>query len=138
MEPGQCFSEEKLACLSEVGRKEACLAAVYAFDQRQHGDCNLAALYTETPAWADRLDLELAMAEALGLERVQLFDLRRMPLVSRFGVVNEGEPLFVGQPEALAVFIEETLVRYSAFYPLLEALYWRVETRPLAEDMLDA
>jgi hypothetical protein len=37
----------------------------------------------------------------------------------------------------LAVFIEETIARYSAFYPLLEALYWRVETNPLAEDRLD-
>ena len=33
--------------------------------------------------------------------------------------------------------IEETIARYSAFYPLLEALYWKVETRPLAEDGLD-
>jgi hypothetical protein len=28
------------------------------------------------------------------------------------------------------------VVRYAAFYPLLEALYWKVETAPLAEDML--
>jgi hypothetical protein len=59
-----------------------------------------------------------------------------MPLISRYDVVNRGEPIYVGEPEVLAIFIEETVVRYSAFYPLLEALYWKVETRPLAADML--
>jgi hypothetical protein len=77
------------------------------------------------------------VGKALGLEGTEVVDLRRMPLVTRFDVVNRGEPLFVGQPEALAIFIEETIVRYSAFYPLLEALYWQVETGPLSEDMLD-
>ena len=67
---------------------------------------------------------------------VELIDLKRMPLVFRFGVVNEGEPIYVGQPDVLANFIEETIARYSAFYPLLEALYWKVETRPVPEDML--
>ena len=73
----------------------------------------------------------------LEMEGVELIDLRRMPLIFRFGVVNEGDPIYVGQPDALAQFIEETMARYSAFYPLLEALYWQVETNPLPEDMLD-
>ena len=77
------------------------------------------------------------MAKAMEQEGVELIDLRRMPLVLRFRVVDEGEPIYVGQPDVLANFIEETIARYSAFYPLLEALYWKVETRPLPEDMLD-
>jgi hypothetical protein len=52
-------------------------------------------------------------------------------------VINRGQPIYVGHPEDLAVFIEETVVRYSAFYPLLEALYWKVETKPLAADRLE-
>jgi hypothetical protein len=79
----------------------------------------------------------MAVATALGVEGVELINLRRMPLISRYDVINRGEPIYVGEPEVLAVFIEETIVRYSAFYPLLEALYWRVETKPLAEDMLE-
>jgi hypothetical protein len=79
----------------------------------------------------------MAVANALGLDGVELINLRRMSLVSRYDVVNRGEPIYVGEPEVLAIFIEETIVRYSAFYPLLEALYWRVETKPLAKDILE-
>ena len=82
-------------------------------------------------------DLELAVAQALEMERVELINLRRMALISRYDVVNRGEPIYVGDPEALSIFIEETIARYSAFYPVLEALYWRVETKPLASDRLE-
>ncbi len=136
MKPGRSFSESQLAHLREVCGREPRLAALYAFGLRQRGDCDLAALFTEPLSWPERLDLELAVAGALGMEGVELVDLRRMPLVLRFGVVNDGEPLYVGRPDALALFIEETIVRYSAFYPLLEALYWKVETGPLADDPL--
>ena len=137
METGPCFPESELARLRAVCQQEPRVAALYAFDLRGSGECNLAAIYTETPAWQERLELELAVANALGLERVELINLRRMPLVSRYDVVNRGEPIYVGHPEDLAVFIEETVVRYSAFYPLLEALYWKVETKPLSADRLE-
>jgi hypothetical protein len=137
MATGPCFPESNLAYLRTVCQEEPRVAAVYAFDLRRGRDCNLAALFTETPSWPERLELEMAVANALDLEGVELINLRRMPLVSRFDVLNRGEPIYVGQPEMLAVFIEQTVVRYSAFYPLLEALYWKVETKPLAEDMLE-
>lgn len=137
MGTGPCFPEPKLARLRAVCRDKPSLAALYAFDMGHGGDCNVAAIFTQTPPWSERLDLELSVANALGLDGVELIDLRRMSLVSRYDVVNRGEPIYVGQPEVLAVFIEETIVRYSAFYPLLEALYWRVETKPLAEDLLE-
>jgi hypothetical protein len=137
METGPCFPEARLAELGEVCQGEPCLAALYAFDLNRGGECNVAAVFTETPPWPERLELELIVAKALGLDRVELIDLRRMSLVSRYDVINRGEPIYVGQPEALAVFIEQTIARYLAFYPLLEALYWRVETNPLAEDKLD-
>ena len=137
MKPGCAFPEDNLARLRDVACKDPCLAALYLFGLQRDGDCDLAALFTETPSWSDRLDLELAVAESLEIDGVELLDLRRMPLVLRFGVVNQGEPIYVGQPDILAKFIEETIARYSAFYPLLEALYWEVETNPLPEDMLD-
>jgi hypothetical protein len=137
MEPGSCFSDKRLAKLREMCREVPRLAALYAFDLRGRGDCNLAALFTKTPDWPERLELEMAVARCLGLEGVELINLRRMPLVARFNVVDKGEPIYVGRPEVLAVFIEETVVRYSAFYPLLEALYWKVETKPLAADRLN-
>jgi hypothetical protein len=137
MKRGPCFPEARLAELGAVCQGELCLAALYAFDLGRGNECNVAAVFTETPPWPERLELELAVAKALGLDRVELIDLRRMPLVSRYDVINRGEPIYVGQPETLAVFIEETIARYLAFYPLLEALYWRVETSPLAEDKLD-
>ena len=132
-----CFSETELKKLRESCRRETRLVALYAFDLRQGSECNFAALFAESLSWPERLDLELAASECLGLEGVELIDLRRMPLVARFDVVNRGDPLYVGQPDVLAAFIESTIVRYSAFYPLLEALYWRVETGPLAEDRLE-
>jgi hypothetical protein len=132
-----CFPESTLANLRAVCSDEPSLAALYAFDLGRGSECNVAAVFTETPPWSKRLELEMAVATALGMEGVELINLRRMPLVSRYDVVNRGEPIYVGEPEVLAVFIEETIVRYSAFYPLLEALYWRVETKPLAEDMLE-
>ncbi len=137
MKPGCSFPESDLARLRQVVSEEPRLAALYVFGLRREGDCDLAALFTKKLSWPERLDLEMAVAEALDLEGVELSDLRRMPLVFRYGVLNEGEPIYVGQPEALAVFIEQTIARYSAFYPLLEALYWKVETKPLAEDQLD-
>ena len=136
MKSGQCFSDVQLTQLREVCHQDPRIEAIYVFDLRQNNDCNLAALFTETPPWPERLDLELAVANALDLEGIELINLRRMPLVTRFDVVNRGEPIYVGQPESLAIFIEETIARYSAYYPLLEALYWRVETKPLVEDQL--
>ena len=136
METGPCFPEAKLAELETECQGEPCLAALYAFDLGRGDECNVAAVFTETPPWPERLKLEMAVANALDMEGVELINLRRMPLVSRYDVLNRGQPIYIGQPEMVAVFIEETIVRYSAFYPLLEALYWKVETKPLAEDML--
>jgi hypothetical protein len=137
VEPGCGFPESNLAKLRKLCSEQTCLVAIYAFGLGKSGDCDLAALFSQPPSWADRLEAELAVAEALGVEGVELTDLRRMPLVSRFGVVNEGEPVYVGIPDVLAEFIEETIARYSAFYPLLEALYWKVETAARPEDKLD-
>jgi hypothetical protein len=134
METSPCFSEAALQRLRTVGGNEPRLAALYAFDVEQRENCSVAVVFTETPPWSDRLNLELAVSDALELEALELINLRRMSLISRYDIINRGEPIYVGDPEALAVFIEETIVRYSAFYPLLEALYWRVETRPTAED----
>ncbi len=129
-----CFAEAELDRLRRACQGESRLVALYAFALRRGHDCDLAALFTETPPWPQRLELEMAVARALSLESVELMDLRRMPLVTRFNVINRGEPIYVGQPEKLALFIEETIVRYSSFYPLLEALYWKVETGPLHEE----
>ena len=137
MERGPLFSETQLAKLREVCRGEQCVDALYRFKSKGGGDPLLAALFSEKLAWPQRLDLELAVAEALDLEGIELIDLRRMPLVFRYDVLNRGEPIYVGSPEQLAIFIEGTIARYAAFYPLLEALYWKVETAPLSSDMLD-
>lgn len=136
MGTGACFPESGLKKLREVCQQNPRVAALYAFDLRRSGECNVAAVFTETPPWPERLELELAVARALDMDGVELIDLKRMPLISRYDVINRGEPIYVGKPEMLAIFIEETVVRYSAFYPLLEALYWKVETKPLAADML--
>jgi hypothetical protein len=137
MKRGCSFSEGNLERLRQVSCEEPRLAALYVLNAHREGDCDLAALFTESIPWPERLALEMAIAEALEMEGAEIIDLRRMPLVFRFGVIDEGEPLYVGQPEVLAVFIEQTIARYSSFYPLLEALYWKVETKPLAEDQLD-
>jgi hypothetical protein len=111
-----------------VGCAEPCLAAVYAFGLEGTGEGNLAALFSEDADRSAVLDLELSVGKALGMAGVELLDLRRMPLVSRYRVISQGQPLYVGQPDVLAEFIEHTIARYAAFYPLLEALYWKVET----------
>jgi hypothetical protein len=136
MKPGLMFSASQLARLRQTCRSEPHVAALYAFDPEETGDCQLAALFTETPPWRERLDLELAVGHALELEGIELIEMRRMPLLFRYDVLTRGKPLFVGDPEMLAIFIEETVVRYSAFYPLLEALYWTVQTKPLVEDQV--
>lgn len=137
MKPWYRFPEEKLTRMREAVCVEPRLAAIYVFGMHRPGDCDLAALFTETLSWPERLDLELMVARSLELDGVQFVDLRRMPLAFRFWAVSNGEPIYVGRPDRLATFIEETIARYAAFYPLLEALYWKVETRPLAEDMLN-
>ena len=137
MDAGRLFSETQLAQVRAVCREAPYIAALYAFAPGKQGDCNLAALYVETPDWPQRLNLEMGLARALDMEGVELINLKRMSLVFRFDVLNRGDPIYVGQPEALAIFIEETIARYAAFYPLLEALYWTVETKPLAGDQLE-
>jgi hypothetical protein len=137
MDAGNSFSDSSLARLRSVACEEPRLAAIYLVgDLHRAGGSDLAALFTESLPWSDRLDLELAVADALGVDRIELIDLRRMALVFRFGVVRQGDLIYVGQPADLAKFIEETITRYSAFYPLLEALYWKVEASPLPEDRL--
>jgi hypothetical protein len=131
------FSDEQLARVRDVCRSEARIAALYAVPLGEQGDCHLAALYASTPSWPERLDVEMAMARALGLDSTEIIDLRRMSLVFRYNVVRHGTALYVGQPDRLAIFIEQTIARYSAYYPLLEALYWRVETGPLAQEVLE-
>jgi hypothetical protein len=120
-----------------VCSREPRVAALYVFDLEHGRECNVAVLFTETPSWPKRLELELAIANALGEEGIELIDLRRMPLISRYDVVHRGQSIYVGQPDVLAVFIEETLFHYMAYYPLLEALYWKVETKPLSSEMLE-
>ena len=135
MKAGCSFPESNLARLREVGCQEPRLAAIYAVSEPDRsGLCDLAALFTESPPWPGRVELELDVADALELDRVELIDLRRMSLVFRFGVVDRGELLYIGQPDQLARFIEDTIVRYSEYYPLLEALYWKVETTSKADD----
>ena len=136
MTQGPCFSEDRLACLRDACSEHPSLVALYSFDLRRGKDCSFAALLARGISWSDRLDLEVAVSNALQLRGMELINLRRMPLVARFDVVERGEPLYVGQADILAIFIEETIMRYSAFYPLLEALYWKVETGPLVEDNL--
>ena len=134
MESGCGFPKESLAQLRHICCDAPGLAALYLVEPEQTGYCNLAALFAEAPAWEERLDLELAVARALGTEGVEVLDLRRLPLVTRFRVVNQAELVYVGHPDLLAQFIEETLGRYSAFYPLLEALYWKAETGSGSEE----
>ena len=134
MKAQPCFPDGDLARLRAVCSREPRLVALYALDLRRAGECQPVALFTETLPWSDRLDLEVEVSQALGLRGTELVNLRRMPLVTRFDVINRGKPLYVGQPDKLAVFIEETIIRYSSFYPLLEALYWKVETGPLRDD----
>ena len=137
MDAGNSFSDSSLARLRHVACEEPRLAAIYLVgDLRREGGYDLAALFTDSLPWSDRLDLEMAVADALGVDRIELIDLRRMALVFRFGVVRQGDLIYVGLPTDLAKFIEETVTRYSAFYPLLEALYWKVEAHPLPEDRL--
>lgn len=137
MKAGCSFPERNLARLRGVCGQEPRLAAIYAVGEPdKSGLCDLAALFTESPPWPGHVELELDVADALGLDRVELIDLRRMSLVFRFGVVDRGNLLYIGQPDQLARFIEDTIVRYAEYYPLLEALYWKVETTAKADDSL--
>jgi len=137
MKRARTFSDEQLARARDVCRSEARIAALYAVPLGEQGDYHLVALYAATPPWPERLDVEMAMARALELDSTEIIDLRRMSLVFRYNVVRQGTAVYVGQPDRLAIFIEQTIARYSAYYPLLEALYWRVETGPLTNDLVD-
>jgi len=137
MKRARTFSDEQLARAREVCRSETRLAALYAVPLGEQGDYHLAALYAATPSWPERLDVEMALAKALELDSIEIIDLRRMSLLFRYNVVRYGTAVYVGQPDRLAIFIEQTIARYSAFYPLLEALYWRVETGPLVDDLVE-
>lgn len=134
MATGCSIPDDKLVLLREVLSDEPRLAAVYVAGEHGTDTCDLAALLTGTLPWSRRLELELAAAGVLGLERVELADLRRMPLVHRFRVLQRDHLIYVGQPEKLAQFMEDTIARYTAFYPLLEALYWKAEVNPMADD----
>jgi hypothetical protein len=136
VESGAEIAASRLQDIADVHPEggEGRLAALYAFGLESSGEGQLAALFSKDADQSARLDLELSVGRALGIAGLELLDLRRMPLVSRYRVINQGQPLYVGQPEVLAAFIEDTIARYAAFYPLLEALYWKVETTREARD----
>jgi len=138
MDPGCSFSDSCLARFRELCSRAPYMAALYTLDLQRKRSCDLAALFSETPSWSERLDLELAMARALDVDGVELVDLRRLPLVSRYRVVIQGELVYVGHPEFLARFVDRTTRRYSDFYPILEALYWQAETAPYAAGLPSA
>ncbi len=128
------FSADRLKRLRDVACRSTQLAALYTYGSAHERDCDLAALFASPVDWSERLDLELAVGTALGIEAAELANLKRIPLVMRYAILKEGDLLYVGRPEVLAVFIEQTVARYLSLYSVLEALYWRVETGPLSED----
>jgi hypothetical protein len=112
------------------------LIAVYLFGTHADGECDLAALFTEVLPWTERIDLEVSLAQALGRDTLELMDLRHAPLVVRYAVVTRGEPVYVGWPDPLAMFIEYVVGRYTSFEPLLQALYWKAapsSSRPVTQ-----
>ncbi len=119
------WSPETRRAFQEACQQEERLIGVYLFGTTTDGECDLAAIFTEVLPWAERIDLEVRLARALGRDTVELMDLRHAPLVVRYGVVTRGELVYVGWPDPLAMFIEHVVAHYTSFEPLLQALYWK-------------
>lgn len=114
--------EERLESLAPLLEKKGVLLA-YLFGslaakdekaQRQPGDVDLAVLTKEGPAW----ELQEALVESLGTDRLDLVDLRRASPVLRFEILRGGRPIYISDESIRERYEMETLHLYRDTEPM--------------------
>ena len=114
--------EERLESLAPLLEKKGVLLA-YLFGSlatkgekgpRQPGDVDLAVLTKEGPAW----ELQEALVESLGTDRLDLVDLRRASPVLRFEILCSGRPIYISNEDIRERYEMETLHLYRDTEPM--------------------
>ena len=114
--------EERLESLAPLLEKKNVLLA-YLFGSlaakgekapRLPGDVDLAVLTREGPAW----ELQEALVESLGTDRLDLVDLRRASPVLRFEILRGGRPIYISDEEIRERYEMETLHLYRDTEPM--------------------
>jgi predicted nucleotidyltransferase len=114
--------EERLQSLAFLLEKKGVLLA-YLFGSlaatgekalRPPGDVDLAVLAREGPAW----ELQEALVESLGTDRLDLVDLRRASPVLRFEILRSNRPIYISDEEIRERYEMETLHLYRDTEPM--------------------
>jgi predicted nucleotidyltransferase len=90
------------------------LAAKSGRAARPPGDVDLAVLRREGPAG----ELQEALAEALGTDRLDLVDLKKASPVLRFEILSSGKPIYISDEELREQYEMETLRLYRDTEPM--------------------
>lgn len=114
--------EERLESLAPLLEKKGVLLA-YLFGSlaakdekipRMPGDVDLAVLTREGPTW----ELQEALVEFLGTDRLDLVDLHRASPVLRFEILCGGRPIYISDEEIRERYEMETLHLYRDTEPM--------------------
>ena len=98
---------------------------VYLFGSQAAGeatpfsDVDLAVVYDGPVSWREEADLEVAVADALGVDEVDLLNLERLDALFRYRIIATGRLVYERDPVRAADFVEKALVDYwdcAAFY----------------------
>jgi len=108
---------ERLEGLRPIFESEPRVLAVFLFGSYVNGyampwsDIDLAVLYDEEVGWREHLRLDVRVSEALGTEKVDLLNLRSLPLSLQYRAIA-GRIIYERDPAKASDYIARTLVRY--------------------------
>lgn len=119
---------ERLKMLRPIFESEPRVLAVFLFGSYVDGyatpwsDIDLAVLYDDDVDWREHLQLDIRISEALGTDKVDLLDLRSLPLVLQYRAIA-GQVVYERDPARVSDYIQKVIVQYLDFLPDLEAFY---------------
>jgi uncharacterized protein len=134
----QPFSADQLERLGQVCADEPQVLALFLFGSQANGyataysDVDLAVLLTEPLPFQAQLSFEAKICQALGREDVDLLLLNSASVLLRFRAIS-GQLLYERAPDPVSDFIQQTLMEYYDFQPVLDT-YRREFARSLEDD----
>ncbi len=117
-----------LEALRPIFEREPRVLAVFLFGSSANGyatpwsDIDLAVLYDDNVSWREHLQLDIQVSEALGTDKVDLLDMRSLPLPLQHRAIS-GQIIYERNPTRVSDYIQRIIVQYLDFLPDLEAFY---------------
>ncbi len=119
--------QRKLPALKRLFEDDPRVLGVWLFGSQADGtatsrsDIDLGVLFDRELTFKEELAFEVVVSEMLGIDDVDVLDVRRANLLFRFRVIA-GELLYERDYERVSDFIERTLIEYRDFEPRAQAM----------------